>query len=75
MSLSPSSKTHCHYSPFVARDRHDLNTKWCITGKSLFPLVGAQGITSLRLGIGTLILFVILNLGGCGLLQAAVYPY
>ncbi len=27
--------------------------------KSLFPLVGAQGITSLRLGIGTLILFVI----------------
>lgn len=27
--------------------------------KSLFPLVGAQGITSLRLGIGTLILFII----------------
>ncbi|EEQ14777.1 Inner membrane transporter rhtA [Yersinia frederiksenii ATCC 33641] len=27
--------------------------------KSLFPVVGAQGITSLRLGIGTLILFVI----------------
>ncbi len=27
--------------------------------KSLFPLVGAQGITSLRLGFGTLILFII----------------
>ncbi|CAI2134668.1 Inner membrane transporter rhtA [Serratia ficaria] len=27
--------------------------------KSLFPLVGAEGITTLRLGIGTLILFVI----------------
>lgn len=27
--------------------------------KSLFPLVGAEGITTLRLGIGTLILFII----------------
>ncbi|WP_337263888.1 MULTISPECIES: threonine/homoserine exporter RhtA [unclassified Serratia (in: enterobacteria)] len=27
--------------------------------KSLFPLIGAEGITTLRLGIGTLILFII----------------
>lgn len=33
--------------------------------KSLFPLVGAPGVTALRIALGTLILVVIFKPGGC----------
>lgn len=35
--------------------------------KSLFPLVGAPGVTALRLALGTLILVAFLNHGVCAL--------
>ena len=39
--------------------------------KSLFPLIGAPGVTALRLTLGTLILVVILSRGDCALPAAA----
>lgn len=39
--------------------------------KSLFPLVGAPGVTALRIALGTLILVVVLNPGGYGLKRSS----
>ncbi len=39
---------------------HDFDPEWRLAGtKSLFPLVGAPGVTALRLALGTFILVVI----------------
>lgn len=60
MSLSPSSKHSLPLVPILLLVIAMISIQsGASLAKSLFPLVGAQGITSLRLGIGTLILFVI----------------
>lgn len=60
MSLSPSSKNSLPLLPILLLVIAMISIQsGASLAKSLFPLVGAQGITSLRLGIGTLILFVI----------------
>ncbi|AJI95905.1 threonine/homoserine exporter RhtA [Yersinia ruckeri] len=60
MSLSPPSKSSFPLLPICLLVIAMVSIQsGASLAKSLFPLVGAQGITSLRLGIGTLILFVI----------------
>lgn len=41
--------------------------------KSLFPIVGAPGVTALRLALGTLILIAFLNPGGYVLPKSSVF--
>ncbi|HHH1735483.1 TPA: threonine/homoserine exporter RhtA [Yersinia enterocolitica] len=60
MSLSPPSKHSLPLLPIFLLVIAMISIQsGASLAKSLFPLVGAQGITSLRLGIGTLILFII----------------
>lgn len=60
MSLSVSGKTASTLLPICLLIVAMVSIQsGASLAKSLFPLVGAEGITTLRLGFGTLILFII----------------